>query len=54
MDLPLDPPDVYECEDCGAETDGRTHAPDYSPGYHPGKVGPVVCSECLKQYDPNL
>lgn len=48
------PEDVQACTDCGADTDGRHHAPDYSPGYDPMRKGPVVCSDCLAQYDPRL
>ena len=27
-----DPADVYECSDCGSQTDGRYHAPDQLAG----------------------
>jgi len=53
-DVELDPPDVEVCTDCGADTDGRHTAPDYTLGYHPGSRGPVVCEACLKLYDPDL
>ncbi len=55
MDYMLEPPrDLVECADCGSLTDGRYTRPDYSPGYHPGNKGPVVCRSCHELYDPRL
>jgi hypothetical protein len=43
-----------ECSDCGEPCSSRFHAPDYTPGYHPGRVGPVVCANCHESYDPRI
>ena len=46
--------DNTTCSDCGETCDHTFHAPDFTPGYHPGKKGPVVCEHCHELYNPAL